>query len=63
MLIDVGTWSTWPMVSVLFVRLLSLFNVSTVVLNFWAMEYRVSPLDTLYVFVATSFGAVYGMPL
>ena len=60
-LIDVGTCNNWPIVNVLLVKLLRLFNISIDVLNLWAIEYSVSPLDTLYVFITTSFGSVYGI--
>lgn len=42
-----GNRSTWPMVSVLLVRLFSFFKISTVVLFWVAMRYSVSPALTV----------------
>ena len=44
------------------VRLFNDVNSCTVVPNLAAIEYSVSPLWTVYVFVVIPFGEVYGTP-
>ena len=47
--LSLGNFSTWPILSVLLVRLFILFSSSTVVLYLLAMEYKESPFFTVYV--------------
>ena len=47
--VSTGSFNTWPMDRIFVVNLFNSFNLSTVVLYFFAMEYKESPFWTVYV--------------
>lgn len=63
MLLDDGIFKTVPIDRLFVIRLFKVFSCDTVVLYLFAIEYRVSPFCTVYIFSLFIVGGVYGIPL